>query len=239
LGIILESGGLRDRAKQRAGLSTEPDLWARETVVSRLEALVQEGYGSESLARLRGAAPPDPGLRLRHGPPISPEEAVALREDMVRYLTYGLWRSPEELVARALAVLTEEPAATFMLSNPRATAGLQAVLDTIDDDARFAERFGPTVGRALARQGQPHDQPAERQELQRLQVLLGPAARLLRDAQAVGLRVIAYQDTADGEGLTAFLAQDLDRGEPAPSAHRQNGSGSQRADQDTLDGEQN
>jgi hypothetical protein len=220
LWAVLERGGLRDRAKVRVGLEVEPDLWARETVVSRLEALMQEGYGDESLARLRGATPVELAqLRRRHWPPIDHEEAVALREDLVRYLTYGLWQAPEEAVARALAVLTEQPDATFLLSNPDVTAGLRAVLDTIDDDRRFAEQFGAAVARALTAQGKPQDAGAVRDELQRLQILLGPAARLLRAAHDVGLRVIAYQDEPGGMGLNAFLAGDLEAGAP-PAAER-------------------
>lgn len=215
---LLEGGGLRDPARQRAGLGTEPDLWARETVVARLESLMQEGYGGEPLERLRGATPRDRAQqRQRHWPPISREEAVALREDMVRYLTYGLWQAPEAMVARALAMLTEQPDAALLLGHPGMTAKIQAVLDTIDDDRRFAERFGGAVARALGSQGLPRHEAAVRDQVQHVQVLLGPAARLLRAAPEAGLRVIAYQDEPGGNGLTTFLASDLDAHQAASS----------------------
>src|SRR5579859_6101124 len=116
LWTLLESGGMRDAAKERAGLTAQADVWARETVVSRLEALVQEGYGDLYLARLRGAEPPDlQTLRRPHWPPIRAQEAVDLREDLVRYLTYGLWQAPEESVAHALGALTNQPDISFLL----------------------------------------------------------------------------------------------------------------------------
>jgi hypothetical protein len=43
--------------------------------------------------------------------------------------------------------------------------------------------------------------------------VLGPIARLLHGAQAVGLRVIVYRDEPGADGLTRFLAQDR----PEPS----------------------
>ena len=100
-------GVLRDSGKVRAGLHAQADVYARETIIARLEALIQEGFGEPACGR-SVAAPPLIWQRLRkkHWPAISEQEAVDLREDLVRYETFGLWRAPEEIVARALGVLT-------------------------------------------------------------------------------------------------------------------------------------
>ena len=220
LWTVLETGGMRDKAKVRAGLRAAEDPYARETIVARLESLLQEGYGEESLSRLRGSEPVDLAtLRRAHWPPIDAEEAVELHEDLVRYLTYGLWSAPEEAVAHALAVLTGQSDAAFLLGNPEAAGGLQEILDTIGDDARFAERYGPAVRADLARRGTATDD-AVQAELSALQLLLGPAARLLQGAREVGLRTVVYQQQPGSDGLTAVLAPDLRPG----GASRQGGS---------------
>ena len=207
LRMLLESGGLRDAVKTRPGVETPPDVYARETVVERLEALMQEGYGSQSLVRLRGGEPPDLAtLRRPHWPPIDPDEAVDLHEDVVRYLTYGLWHAPEEVVAHALAMLTGQSDALYLLGGADATAGLQEVLDAVQDDAVFASRFEHAVRSAL---GDRADDATVRRELIALQQLLGPVSRLLRGAHDAGLRVIAYQDPPEHDGLTRFLATEL------------------------------
>ena len=209
LWTVLETGGMRDKAKVRVGLGAQEDPYARETVVARLESLVQEGYGEESLSRLRGGDPIDlAALRRAHWPPIDAEEAVDLHEDLVRYLTYGLWSAPEEAVAHALALLTGRPDATFLLGNPEATEGLQEILATIGDDARFAERYGSAVRADLAKRGTATDD-AVLDELSAVQILLGPAARLLQGARDAGLRTIVYQQQPGSDGLTAAVAPDL------------------------------
>ncbi len=205
LWTLLGSGGIRDAAKAGVGLTVQPDVFARETVVSRLEALIQEGYGPESLARLRGAEPTDLATLRRHNwPAITAEEAVALREDLVRYLTYGLWRAPELTIARALAVLTGRDDAAFLLGSAEATAALHDVLDAVADDDAFAARYSAAVRASLPRT----DEATLRQELARLQQLLGPANRLMRDVHRFALRVIAYQDDQGGDGLTRFLTEE-------------------------------
>ena len=207
---VLERGGLRDAGKARVGLSAQEDIYARETVVSRLEGLVQEGYSEQSLAGLRAAEPPDTFPRRLHGAVIDAEEAVALREDLVRYLTYGLWRAPEETIAHALAVLTGQPDSAFLLGSPGATSGLQEVLNVVQDDAAFAERYSARVRAALGQAGNVRDDAALQRELTSYQQLLGPVSRLLHAAHQTGLRVIAYQDEPGGDGLTRFLAQDME-----------------------------
>lgn len=224
LWTLLESGGIRDRAKQRAALDAEEDAWARETIASRLEALEQEGYGERTLAALRGAVPPDlASLRRKHWPPIAHEEAVALREDLVRYLTYGLWQEPEDQVAHALSLLSGKGDAAFLLRDPEAAPEMQEIFALIDDDRRFAERYGPAV-----RQAEPGRTDADVQgTLQRLQILLGPAARLIIGARSAGLRVIAYQDDPNGDGLTRFLDNEITRTDAEAqrsNGHRSNGA---------------
>jgi hypothetical protein len=210
LWTLLESGGLRDAAKSRAGLTAELDVFARETIVARMEALVQEGYGEESVRRLRGGEPIDLAtLRRAHWPAIGQEEAVELREDMVRYFTYGLWRALEAVVAHALSMLTGASDAAFLLGGSAATAGLQAVLDSVDDETVFAARYGDAVGTALKQAGGRADDEAVAAELARLGQLFGPVSRLLRAANATSLRVIAYQDVPGGDGLTRFLRADM------------------------------
>ncbi|MDB5057398.1 MAG: hypothetical protein JWO59_870 [Chloroflexi bacterium] len=210
LWTLLESGGIRDASKVRVGLSAQADVYAREAVVARLEALVQEGYGESSLKRLRGGEPIDLAtLRRAHWPAIGEVEAVELREDLVRYLTYGLWRAPEEVVARALGMLTGTTDTAFLVGGAAATAGLQQVLDSVGDEQAFAAKFGEAVRSALERSGGRPDDEAVAQELARLGQLLGPLSRLVHGARDAGMRVIAYQDKQGGEGLTRFLAAEL------------------------------
>ena len=125
LWTVLAAGGLRDSGKVRAGLHAQVDVYARETIIARLEALIQEGYRDASLRTLRGGAPLDlTTLRKKHWPAISEQEAVDLREDLVRYETFGLWRAPEEIVARALGELTGRPDVVFLLGSNTARSGL-------------------------------------------------------------------------------------------------------------------
>jgi hypothetical protein len=221
LWTLLESGGLWDVSKVRAGLDEKPDVYARETIVARLESLVQEGYGEASLRHLRGGEPPDLAtLRRRHWPAIDEVEAVQLREDFVRYLTYGLWQAPEELVAHALGVLTGKSDTTFLVGGIRATEGLQGVLDVVEDEHAFAAKFGGAVQAALARAGSVSDGDAVERELVNFGQLLGPLRRLLRGAHDAGLSVIAYQDEPGGEGLARYLESEMEpahaRPEPRP-----------------------
>jgi hypothetical protein len=210
LWTLLESGGLRDAAKARVGLSADLDVFARETVAARMEALVQEGYGEESIHHLRGGKPPDLAtLRRAYWPALGAEEALELREDLVRYFTYGSWRAPEQVVARALSMLTGQSDVTFLVGGGIATAGLQAVLDTADDQDAFASRYGAVVRAALSHNGVRADDDAVNSEISRLGQLFGPVSRLLRDARDVDLRVIAYQDVPGGDGLTRFLQAEM------------------------------
>jgi len=238
LWTVLESGGMRDVAKARVGLIAPADVFARETVVARLEGLLQEGYAEISLIQLRGVEPPEmlsqrppvdmgQGVEVRHDhgafhphwPAIGPEEAVALREDLVRYLTYSLWRAPEAAVARTLGLLLNTPDLGMLMGEGAGARGLREVLDAAEDQARFAEEFGQTVRAGLARSGaQPSDVELNT-ELHSLAHFLAPISLLLRDARAVSLRVIAYQDDPDGEGLTAFLRGELGQSEAAATPH--------------------
>lgn len=212
LWTLLEHGGMRDAAKTGAGLTAPLDPFARETVASRLETLIQEGYGEGSLERLRGAEPLDLAtLRKRHWPVIRRKEAVDLREDLVRYLTYGLWQAPEMVIAEALALLTARPAATFLQGSAGAREILDEVLDAVADDAAFTDRFATTVRAGLAERGDPADYAAVRHELAALQQMFGPASRLLRDGRRLDLRVICYQDSQEGDGLARFLDAEMAR----------------------------
>jgi hypothetical protein len=207
LWALLGSDGLRDKTKVRAGLHDPGDAFAREAVAARLESLVQEGQAENSLRYLRGGEPATlVTLRRAHWPVIPLEEAVALREDLVRYLTYGLWQAPEEVVAGALATLTGSSDASFLLGGSAATGRLREVLESVDDDEAFAARYGPVVSETLRAAGKPVDDLALTAELARLGQLLGPVRRLLRGAESASLRVLAYQDTPGGDGLTRCLA---------------------------------
>jgi hypothetical protein len=208
----LRRGALRATDKRRAGLEADEDIYARETIAERLEGLIQVNLGERSLTSLsaipgEGAAP----IPL-HGATIDADEAIALREDLVRDLTYGLWRAPEEVVSHILGVVVGLTDFTRLLGDPTAFAELQAVLDIAQDDDAFAARFGEAVRASLARAKRPADKAAVRHELAAFGQVLGPIARLLHGAQAVGLRVIAYRDEPGADGLTHFLAQD--RSEP-------------------------
>ena len=159
LWTTMNAGGLWDRSKVRAGLHEQADVFARETIIARLESLVQEGYGDHSLHYLRGADKPTlVTLRRAHWPVIGEDEAVQLREDMVRYLTYGLWQAPEEVVARALGMLTGRDDAAALLSSPGSAGELQELLSAGEDHDRFVEVYGPTVRAGLRRSGTPVDE---------------------------------------------------------------------------------
>jgi hypothetical protein len=222
LWALLEHGGMRDATKAGAGLTAPLDPFARETVASRLESLIQEGYGEASLARLRGGEPLDLAtLRRRQWPAISPREAVDLREDLVRYLTYGLWQEPELVIAQALALLTGRPAGDFLQGSSGATEALNEVIEAVWDDAEFTARYATAVRAGLAEQGRPADYAAVRHELSVLEQTFGPASRLLHDSRRLDLRVICYQDGPDGDGLTRFLATEMTQGDVHPA--RENG----------------
>jgi hypothetical protein len=212
---VLTTGGLRDSGKVRAGLHASVDVYARETIIARLEALIQEGYSDTNLRALRGGMPPDlVTLRKKHWPAISEQEAVDLREDLVRYETFGLWRAPEEIVARALGVLTGRPDAVFLLGSDVARSSLLSVLEVVEDEHAFSERFAPAVRAFLSSGGRRPSDRAVQDELANFGQLLGPVARLLRGAHETGLRVIAYQDQPGGDGLTRFLAGELQNAAP-------------------------
>ncbi len=207
---LLENAGLRDAAKQGAGLDAPEDPFAREALAARVESLIQEGYGPETLAHLRGDEPPDLAtLRRPHWPAIASDEAVALREDLVRYLTYGLWEAPEATVAQALATLTGMPESRFLQGGETVTEALRQVMDAVADDDAFATRFTAPVHAALAARGVPADEASVTHTLASIQLLLGPAGRLLRAARRFNLRVIAYADAPDDAGLTQVMATDL------------------------------
>jgi hypothetical protein len=219
----MNAGGLWDRSKVRVGLHEQQDVYARETIISRLESLVQEGYGEQSLHTLRGADPPTLAtLRRAHWPIIPADEAVQLREDMVRYLTYGLWQAPEEVVAHALGLLTGRGDAAVMVSSLGGTGELQDILSVVENHPRFAEVYGPTVREAMRRAGMPVDDEALAQELNRLEELLTPVQRLIRDAAGVDLAVIVYhEESRGGDGLTRHIAAEMgseETGEPAREA---------------------
>jgi hypothetical protein len=220
LWTLLGSGGFRDKAKAGAGLTAPLDPFARETVASRLESLIQEGYGAASLARLRGAEPLDLAtLRRRQWPAIPPREAVELREDLVRYLTYGLWQAPELTLAQILALLTARPVGDILQGSAGTVEALEEVIDAVTDDAAFAARFATAVRAGLAEQGRPADYASVRHELAILQQSLGPAGRLLLDARRVDLRVICYQDGPEEDGLSRLLAAEMGQREPRSLPH--------------------
>src|SRR5260370_17618600 len=82
LWTLLESGGLWDSSKVRVGLTETADVYSRETVVARLESLVQEGHAEHSLRRLRGSGPRDLAPTPRAPwPVIHEEEALHLTHD--------------------------------------------------------------------------------------------------------------------------------------------------------------
>ncbi|HEY8283481.1 MAG TPA: hypothetical protein VIJ28_03765 [Chloroflexota bacterium] len=204
----LNRGELRSSAKRRVGLNAEEDVFARETVIERLESLIQENRGEKSLASLRSTSAPGPGPGSVHGAPVDAEEAVALREDLVRVLTYGLWRAPESVVSHVLGIVSGRENATFLLGDPDSFAGLAIALEVAQDDEAFAARFGDSVRASLKAARKPADPPAVTRELVACQQVLGPIARLLHGARDVGLRVIAYQDEPGADGLTHFLSHD-------------------------------
>jgi hypothetical protein len=203
----LRRGALRATDKRRAGLDADEDVYARETIAERLEGFIQENLGERSLASLSAEPTEGPAPIPLHGAAIDADEAIALREDLVRTLTYGLWRAPEEVVSHILGVVGHTDS-TRLLGDPTAFAELQSVLDIAQDDEAFTARFGEAIRASLARAKRPTDQAAVRRELAAFGQVLGPIARLLHGAQAVGLRVIVYQDEPGADGLTHFLAQD-------------------------------
>lgn len=214
----LQRGALRSGEKRRVGLDAEEDVYARETIAERLEGLIQENRGEKSLAALSGVGEEDAFSIPFRGAVIDAEEAVALREDLVRYLTYGLWRAPEATLARVLTVVSGQPTPAGVLGGPGAFAQLRSVLDIAQDDPAFAAQFGEAARALLVKEGKGADPQAVGRELAACQQVLGPIARLLKGAAAVGLRVIAYQDEPGGEGLTRFLAQDQEGSENPPPA---------------------
>ncbi len=204
----LRRGALRATDKRRAGLEADEDIYARETIVERIEGLIQVDMGERSLASLSVTPAEGPGPIPLHGAVIDADEAIALREDLVRNLTYGLWRAPEEVVSHILGVVVGQADPTRLLGDPTAFEDLQSVLDIAQDDEAFAARFGEAIRADLARAKRPADKVAVQQELTGFGQVLGPIARLLHAAHAVGLRVIAYLDEPGADGLTHFLAQD-------------------------------
>ncbi len=223
LWTTLSGSGLWDRTKVRVGLREQPDVYARETVVARLESLVQEGHGDQSLHYLRGADPPTlASLRRAHWPVIGEEEAVLLREDMVRYLTYGLWQAPEDVLGHALGLLTGRGDASVMVSSIGSTGELQEILSAVEDRDGFAEAYGPTIQEGLRSAGLPADDATLAQELGRLEEMLAPVQGLLRGAASSGLAVIVYrEEPGAGDGLSRHIAsamRDEEAGEPAENA---------------------
>ena len=208
LWTLISSGGLWDRSKVRGGLGEPADVFARETIIARLESLVQEGHGDESLHHLRGAEPPTlTTLRRAHWPVIGEAEAVQLREDMVRYLTYGLWQAPEDVLAHVLGLLTGRDDAAVMVSSLGNTSELQEILTDFENKDMFVETYGDTVRQGLRRAGIPDDDEALARELDRAEKLLSPILRLMRGAAAADLAVIEYHDEPRlGDGLTRHLA---------------------------------
>ncbi|MGH2410666.1 MAG: hypothetical protein ACRDGS_09895, partial [Chloroflexota bacterium] len=173
--------------------------------------------GEKSLAALR--LPPAAG----HGSPqdaaISTEEGWALREDLVRVLTYGLWRAPESVVSHVLGIVSGREDATPLLRYLRSFTELATALEVAQDDEKFAARYGDAALASLKAARKPSDPSAVTRELVACQQVLGPIARLLHGARAEGLRVIAYQDEPGADGLTRFLSRDQkaaqDDGSPA------------------------
>src|SRR6185437_2893335 len=204
----LNRGELRSPAKQRAGLHAEEDVFARETVIERLESLIQENRGEMSLAALRTPSAAGPGPGSPPAAAIGAEEGLALREDLVRVLTYGLWRAPESVVSHVLGIVSGREDATLLLGDPSSFAELATALEVAQDDERFAARFGESARASLKAARKPADPPAVTRELVACQQVLGPIARLLHGARAEGLRVIAYQDEPGMDGLTLFLSRD-------------------------------
>jgi len=131
-----------------------------------------------------------------------------LREDLVRVLTYGLWRAPESVVSHVLGIVSGREDATLLLGDPSSFAELATALEVAQDDERFAARFGESARASLKAARKPADPPAVTRELVACQQVLGPIARLLHGARAEGLRVIAYQDEPGMDGLTLFLSRD-------------------------------
>jgi hypothetical protein len=220
---LMESGGLWDRSKVRAGLHESADVYSRETVVARLESLVQEGHGEESLHYLRGADPPTlVTLRRAHWPVISSEEAVQLREDMVRYLTYGLWQAPEDTLAHALALLSGRDDAAVLVSGLESMSELQEILTAVADEHAFAEAYGPIVRQGLGHAGAQVDDATLAQELTRLGQLLAPVQRLLRGAADAGLAVIVYhEELKGGDALTCHIAAAMQGEGPLVAENKQ------------------
>ncbi|HVA88907.1 MAG TPA: hypothetical protein VNL71_03610 [Chloroflexota bacterium] len=205
----LNRSELRSPGKRRVGLETEEDIFARETVIERLESLVQENRGEATLVSLRVPPTENPSPIPPQRAAINAEEAVALREDLVRILTYGLWRGPELVVSHVLGIVSGREDTSVLLDDPDSFAELASALEVAQDDEAFAARFGESARASLKAAAKPTDPAAVQRELATCQQVLGPIARLLNGARAVGLRVIAYQDEPGADGLTQFLAHDL------------------------------
>ncbi len=206
--VALRRGALREADKRRVGLDADEDIYARETIAERLEGLIQENHGAASLKMLAAAPSKEAGPVPLHGAAIDADEALALREDLVRTLTYGLWRAPEAVISHVLSIVTGRPDPAPLLSEPEAFAELESVLAIAQDDEAFAARFGERIRADLARAKKLADAAAVRRELATCGQVLGPIARLLKGARAGNLRVIAYQDEPGRDGLTRFLADD-------------------------------
>jgi hypothetical protein len=178
-------------------------------VAARLEALMQEGYGDDSLAHLRAPAPVlREGVHRGHWPPIAREEAVALREDLVLYHTYGLWHAPLTGVARALNGRISDTGSDLYQPSEAQGGTWWDALDEVEDQEMFLNRFGPAI-RAQATAGDRAVEQQVQTALTEAWALLAPAARLVQAARETGLRVIGYPDGPEQGGLTAVIARDL------------------------------
>ena len=224
----LNRGELRSPAKQRAGLHTEEDVFARETVIERLESLIQENRGEMSLASLRTPTAAGPGPGSPQDAAIDAQEGLALREDLVRVLTYGLWRAPESVVSHVLGIVSGREDAAPLLGDPGSFTELTTALEVAQDDEAFAARFGQSARASLKAARKPADPSAVTRELTACQQVLGPIARLLHGARTEGLRVIAYQDEPGADGLTLFLSHDQEGTPEDGSPLRTGGNGHMR-----------
>jgi len=204
---LLDGAGMRNRSLEGGPLQSTADLWARETVSERMAALMQEGFGRQSLADLWNAQSPQ--QRRGSWPPIAREEAFALHEDLIRYLTYGLWSAPLAQVAETLATLTHRPEPTFDPGERSEVDQLKSVLDASEHAAQFAALFGASTRLSLSEDRGGALEAAVTARLDAARVLLAPAAALIRAAEAKALRVIAYDTSSANDGLRRFVAAEL------------------------------
>lgn len=207
---LLDGAGIRHRSWEGGPLQSGPDLWARETVSERLEALMQEGFGRMSLAELWNAEQSPP--RRESWPPISLDEACALHEDLLRYLTYGLWTAPLEKVEDTLAVLNQHPEGQPDDADRSEVAKLKSVLDASEDSARFSALFSASTRHALSDGGDSALDAVVTARLDAARALMAPAAALIRAAEAKALRVIAYENARENDGLHRFVAAEFSTG---------------------------